>query len=74
MAIIKNDTDTFPKSGYCFMCGEPVVIAPYIFWQGGNGEGIALHPDCAEYLGINLLDEFLKCKSPEYRGVRNVST
>ena len=58
MAVITNETNTFPREDCCFACNEPIADAPYIYWQGGNGKAIGLHIDCAEYLGTNLLNDF----------------
>lgn len=59
MALIRDDTNTFFKKDSCFLCGELVDNDMYIFWQGGSDEAITLHPDCAEYLGTNLLRDCL---------------
>jgi len=71
MAVIREQANTFPEQSQCFLCGEPIDI-PYIFWQGGNGEAIVLHSECAEYLGINLLSDYLAYTVPRLgKVVRN---
>lgn len=59
MALMQGNTDTFPTKNYCFLCGKAINDGVYVFWQGCNGESIALHASCAEYLGINLLRDAL---------------
>lgn len=56
MAVIKNKQDMVVKKEKCFDCGKPVK-PPYIFWQGGDGETIALHQDCAAHIALGLLDD-----------------
>jgi hypothetical protein len=36
----------------CFWCGKPLVD-PVVYWHGHYG-GLALHPSCAEKLGLRL--------------------
>ena len=57
MALIKNDSSTYLKDDSCFLCGETLEKV-YIFWQGGNGDALALHPTCCQYLGLSLLKDY----------------
>ena len=59
MAVIKNEPTTFPMPQNCFVCGNQVNV-PCIFWQGTDGHGITLHFTCAEYLGLNILNDYLE--------------
>ena len=74
MVLITTEKNTSPTVGYCFLCGELVENVPYIFWEGCNGKAISLHPECAEYLGINILSDFLAYQYPRLRECQNVST
>lgn len=59
MAVITCEPTSFPIPHHCFVCGEQVDF-PYIFWQGAGEQGIALHTHCAEYLGLNILNDYLE--------------
>ena len=63
MTLITNETNTFPRDSDCYHCGKLIENPPYIFWQG-YGEGIAFHPECCQYVAINLLSDFLAYQPP----------
>jgi len=39
----------------CFLCGEP-ILGSFVFWHGCTGS-IALHEDCANRLGFDLVKD-----------------
>lgn len=44
----------FEAAEGCFACGKPLVL-PAVYWQGNHGQALYLHPDCAGYLGSQLI-------------------
>ena len=64
--LVTEKPNTFQTRDNCFICGE-LLIFPFVFWQGTDGESISLHPNCAEYLSINLLSDFLGIPATDTR-------
>ena len=58
------DTEALIRSGLishtaeCFLCGEPITDR-FVFWKGSTSDGIdiALHEDCANRLGWDLVKD-----------------
>ena len=45
----------------CFFCGDPLPPV-FVFWQGANGDHIALHEECANKLAVHLLSDAAKIR------------
>lgn len=56
LAFLGEDT---PE--HCFYCGKPLA-GMTAYWHGLNGQGVALHPDCAVALGARLCRDGLNAK------------
>jgi len=42
----------------CFLCGEPIIYLPCIYWQGKHL--IFLHNDCAALFASHLQSDFFR--------------